>query len=624
MKRFLSRRNLVSFFSRMTLGVLCFTPIISNAETVNFDSLKTELYKLNGNYEKVNFVRYFFSTYNDFNEMIAVSNQFSKELIHFNDYLYIKNEIAKSSVYNSQGKQVEATMVLSNLITKSYLKKSPKLIGSICNSMGNIYFSGNNYEKARSFYMKYKHYVEEANDSVGLKASIINIGNTFYHVNNYDSARYYFEKAQLLEDANIMAFRSNLLNNMALVYTQFNEHDKALKNYEILIAENNDNPKNQIVHLLNYAKVLQHFNRSEEALEALDLAKKISKTSNEMGFYPSLIEAEAFQYNAIGNYKLAYSKMRTADSLKLIDIGNKPDKAIEMLIADHKKELVENENKAHKLELSNTREKHTRQRIFLIVLSFASIFIIALLYRSRLLLKKIHHKNNELKVLNETLDAFNLHVSHDLKTIMNNTISLSQMIKKYNEKTDTQKVNNITDRLVTTSLEGKEKIMSFLELGKTTRHKTSHAFEPENMLDELLNNNGLEDKIKLDLTGSKQIIIPFSKTEFNSIFLNFITNTIKYNENDPEAQIHFNMTKSSLKIKYADNGIGIDLNENKDKLFAPFVRIKNNSTADGTGIGLFMVRKIILQSGGTIEAKSTPGNGLTFEINFPMKTRKLF
>ena len=80
-------------------------------------------------------------------------------------------------------------------------------------------------------------------------------------------------------------------------------------------------------------------------------------------------------------------------------------------------------------------------------------------------------KNEALLLANGALDSFNYHVSHDLKTIMVNTVSLNKMINKYADRGKIDKVIQISDRLDEVAKKGAETINGFLALAETGRIK---------------------------------------------------------------------------------------------------------------------------------------------------------
>ncbi|MGJ8693800.1 MAG: sensor histidine kinase [Thalassotalea sp.] len=105
----------------------------------------------------------------------------------------------------------------------------------------------------------------------------------------------------------------------------------------------------------------------------------------------------------------------------------------------------------------------------------------------------------------------------------------------------------------------------------------------------------------------------------NQIFINLIMNSkIHGFNNAPEGDITITIMALSnqLNIIYQDNGVGID-NSVKSRVFEPFVTTKRG--AGGSGLGLHLVYNLVTQAlGGSIQLESTPGEGVTFEINIPI------
>jgi PAS domain S-box-containing protein len=110
------------------------------------------------------------------------------------------------------------------------------------------------------------------------------------------------------------------------------------------------------------------------------------------------------------------------------------------------------------------------------------------------------------------------------------------------------------------------------------------------------------------------IEINFNTAYLESILYNLISNAIRYCHKDrkPEISISFDTTTQSLKIQ--DNGIGIDLKKNGEKLFGMYKTFNNNP--DAKGIGLFIVKNQIDAMGGTITIESEPNVGTSFTIFF--------
>jgi signal transduction histidine kinase len=111
-------------------------------------------------------------------------------------------------------------------------------------------------------------------------------------------------------------------------------------------------------------------------------------------------------------------------------------------------------------------------------------------------------------------------------------------------------------------------------------------------------------------------ILNMNKSYLESIFLNLLTNSIKYKS--PDKQLKITITSKTINDKvilyFKDNGIGIDLNRNKHKIFGLYQRFHNHP--DSKGLGLYLVKSQVETMGGTIEVSSKVGKGTTFTITF--------
>ncbi len=101
-----------------------------------------------------------------------------------------------------------------------------------------------------------------------------------------------------------------------------------------------------------------------------------------------------------------------------------------------------------------------------------------------------------------------------------------------------------------------------------------------------------------------------------SILLNFLTNGIKYKSTDKNAFVKFYASQKGKKVVLSieDNGLGIDLKKNKDKLFGMYKTFHGNK--DAHGVGLYITKNQIEAMGGRVDVESETGIGTTFKIYF--------
>lgn len=103
------------------------------------------------------------------------------------------------------------------------------------------------------------------------------------------------------------------------------------------------------------------------------------------------------------------------------------------------------------------------------------------------------------------------------------------------------------------------------------------------------------------------------------IFQNFLSNSVKYTQSGGNISLTIAKEKDRLQIEISDTGIGIPKNHQKE-IFTKFFRADNAKKiyTDGTGLGLYIVKEIIDQTGGKIWFESQEGKGTSFYITFPL------
>ena len=117
-------------------------------------------------------------------------------------------------------------------------------------------------------------------------------------------------------------------------------------------------------------------------------------------------------------------------------------------------------------------------------------------------------------------------------------------------------------------------------------------------------------------TVANDVIINYNPAYMESILLNLLSNAIKYAhpERDPIIFISSKYEKNKLVLLISDNGIGIDLKKNGDKIFGLYKTFAGNP--DARGLGLFITRNQIEFMSGKITVESELGLGTTFKVYF--------
>lgn len=112
----------------------------------------------------------------------------------------------------------------------------------------------------------------------------------------------------------------------------------------------------------------------------------------------------------------------------------------------------------------------------------------------------------------------------------------------------------------------------------------------------------------------------WDRLRLSQVFINLLSNALKYAPGKP-IEISVSNNNENVRLSFKDHGPGITA-QNKDKIFQRFVRLEETKKVAGLGLGLYVARQIISEHDGTIEVESNPGEGATFVINLPRKSKE--
>lgn len=223
-----------------------------------------------------------------------------------------------------------------------------------------------------------------------------------------------------------------------------------------------------------------------------------------------------------------------------------------------------------------------------------------------------------LEVQKQELQQLNYLTSHNLKAPIININALIEMmdISEMSEKNkEVLEMAHSSSLSMLETIKGLNDVVSSKNNFSLKHEKTSFSsciaiaqFELS-LLVEQSNANISTDFSKID-----ELLFP--KLHLISIIQNLLSNAIKYRHPDRKTEIKFWSEKKTegIALVISDNGLGIDLDLMKNKLFRLFQRY--HTTQEGSGVGLYLVKTTIENYGGKISVESKVGIGTTFIILF--------
>ena len=221
---------------------------------------------------------------------------------------------------------------------------------------------------------------------------------------------------------------------------------------------------------------------------------------------------------------------------------------------------------------------------------------------------------------------FLLSITHELKSPIASIRLVLDTIKKRKLKPEQQ------ERILNTGLVETERLHQLVN-NLLLSARLESAYQPnQEMVDLPALTVDLIDRIKakqpaVNITLKAQADIPFlqgDRTGMTSVMLNLLENAIKYSPPPASIIVDFKYDKNHLIFTVADQGSGISDKEKK-KIFEKFYRTGNEDTrrTKGTGLGLYIVKQIVLAHNGSIKVLDNSPHGSVFKISLPSDKKVL-
>ncbi|MFB9076847.1 PAS domain-containing protein [Flavobacterium procerum] len=229
------------------------------------------------------------------------------------------------------------------------------------------------------------------------------------------------------------------------------------------------------------------------------------------------------------------------------------------------------------------------------------------------------HLIRELTQNNKDLKQFSYITSHNLRAPLSNLIGLLNLIEDL--PIENEELEEIlagftkSTHLLNETINDLVKVIIIKDNPSMQKEEVSLQEVFENVFSQLSFQIELHKPIiKLKFDKVPQIIT--NKAYLESILLNLLTNSIKYKSENRKLKISIiaEQIENKTILSFKDNGIGIDLERNRDKIFGLYQRFHNYP--DSKGLGLYLVKSQVETMGGTISIDSEVNKGTTFTITF--------
>jgi len=239
--------------------------------------------------------------------------------------------------------------------------------------------------------------------------------------------------------------------------------------------------------------------------------------------------------------------------------------------------------------------------------------------------KKLRHANTKLKEMDATKDEFISMASHQLRTPLTTIKGYLSMILEG----DVGKVKAEEKEMIQQAFDSAENMVDLIADLLNISRMQSGKFVIENKPTQLVDMVTAEVHRMSETASNKKITLSFEKpasfpillleeNNMRQVRMNFLDNALYYTPAGGSVSVTLAAGSDSVSYTVTDNGMGVP-KAVQHHLFSKFYRADNarKMRPDGTGLGLFMAKKVIVAQGGAIIFKSVEGKGSTFGFSFP-------
>ncbi|WP_029038450.1 sensor histidine kinase [Salinimicrobium xinjiangense] len=227
----------------------------------------------------------------------------------------------------------------------------------------------------------------------------------------------------------------------------------------------------------------------------------------------------------------------------------------------------------------------------------------------------------ELEKLNSEYNTLLDALSHDIRQPLSAIVLLSDALLNAYHKQNTPQFIKYIDTLKSSSNAMRELVKDFIAESEEQPELEGEPIRVniENIAQDVIIslkseifNKGIT--ISTDFQTSEII---FSRNNLRSILYNLLRNSIKYKKADKPLKIQLSTVRNDdhVLLQVKDNGIGI-AEEHQEAIFKRSTRVSHK--IEGTGMGLYIIKRIMENNGGSIEVESQLGKGSTFSVYFPV------
>jgi PAS domain S-box-containing protein len=235
--------------------------------------------------------------------------------------------------------------------------------------------------------------------------------------------------------------------------------------------------------------------------------------------------------------------------------------------------------------------------------------------------KALKQAKEEADCANRAKSEFLSRMSHELRTPMNAILGFAQVLEMENLTEDQRES---IGHIVRGGRHLLELINEVLDISLIEAGRLTLSTEPVDLAEavretmEMVRLLASDRNVRINCAALHDVCVLADRQRLKQVLINLLSNAIKYNRPNGSVALSCEQNGNLVRIFVKDSGFGIAA-ERLEELFTPFERLgAENSTIEGTGLGLAVSKRLVEAMGGTIGVESFAGEGTTFWLDFPL------
>lgn len=550
-------------------------------------------------------------------------------------------------------------------------------IGTTLNALGISYSKRGNNRQSLEMYEKARIVYTNIGDKRGLAKTLGNLASLYSDSGNDRVAVAFHEKALVLHrefgDSMGVAFA---LNGIGIAYVNLGYDDKALEYFReterIFMQFSTIVDRNTLGDLYNnFAIVYSAKNLYNKALEYVQKALTIAQESGLRPLRQNSYAILSDIYKSLGDYKLALDYAQRDNVLKDSIFNEESDKLLAAAVRSYELKRKEDSIRtltqdkqisAQQIQLQQQQLQLQNQQLLFLAIGFVLVVAIVGLLANGYRIKRrselqLQHKNTELESANQEIAQKNHHleelnnekneflgiVAHDLKSPILSIKLLAQLL--HEGKISQEEHQRFTGTIISSSDQLSRIISNLLNVNVIERGGITLDITPFNLsvaaytVFEEYSARAEAKNVQLHFECFSDGDCLGDQTAVIQVMDNLVSNALKYSpgnkhvwfriygertwtrqqqRNGLTSSMSTPPSKSCMRIEVQDEGPGLSEDDMK-KLFGKFQRLsaKPTSGEQSTGLGLSIVKKMVLAMNGEVWCESHVGNGAVFIVELP-------